>query len=205
MDIIKLPIERRDLRGSANARRTRRSGRIPAVLYGLGRDPVSVSVDEHTFAMEFDRGHRVFDLQLGVEGKEQIVILKDVQFDPLGDRAIHVDFARVDEKAPLELSLPLELEGEPQAVSGASLNFMMPDIRVSCDPRAIPENVTIPVHDLKPGDVVTAADVKLPESVTLVTDANASIVSYQLMRATEEETAEEADSPEVLTERPDED
>ena len=94
MKIVTLPAEKRDTLGSANARRLRRAGRLPVNLYGMGRPTVNFSLDAHAFALGFARGNRMFELEVG--DQTQVCLLKDVQYDALGDHSGGVDLLYID-------------------------------------------------------------------------------------------------------------
>lgn len=208
MKSVKLPIEMREKTGSAESRRLRRRGRLPAVLYGLDRPQVNFSVDGHEFANHFHHGHRVFTLS--VEGRTQLCLLKDIQFDTYGELLLHADFSRVDENVPVTLPVALNFVGAPEQVSGALVEFPNSDIHVTCRPKDIPESIDVTLTDLQVGQTITAGDVKLPEGLELDTPPETVMVTFHYrhaaVEAAEEEVApEEAAEPEVLSDRkPDE-
>lgn len=198
MDIIKLPIETRTKTGSAESRRLRRAGRLPGILYGLDRSPVSLTVSEHDFQRHFERGFRVFDLQL--DGKHQIVLLKDMQVDALTDQIVHLDFARVDENASVEVSVALEFVGEVESVAGAFLDYVSADLHVKCLPRNIPASLEVSLTGLAVGGHIRAKDVVLPNGVNLAVDGESVVVNYSMQREAEEDDGETPEL-EVLTAR----
>lgn len=207
MEIVKLPVSLREGRGSAESRRMRRSGQLPGILYGLKRDPIALSVDSHVFELAFERGQRVFDLSLDGSEKRRIALLKDVQHNAVGDRVLHVDFLRVDEEADTEVSVALNFEGQPQAVSGATLEVIRAEIEVRCKPRSIPEKVDVVLSGLQVGDTITAAEVTLPEKVELATEPDTVLVTFNVHHGkaeteesgevTEGEGEDEGETPEA--------
>lgn len=211
MKIVTVPVEKREALGSANARRLRRAGRLPVNLYGMGRPSANYTLDTHTFSMNFERGSRMFELQLGDE--TQVCLLKEVQYDALGDRLQHADFWRVDDTKPVTINVALEFVGVPEQVSGAVVDYVTREVHISCVPRKIPRHLEINVGDLHVGHHLEAKDIELPEGATLVDPPETTIVSFHYKHgggAVEEgeETAESTEGvePEVITERkPDED
>lgn len=209
MKIVTLPAEKRDTLGSANARRLRRAGRLPVNLYGMGRPTVNFSLDAHAFALGFARGNRMFELEVG--DQTQVCLLKDVQYDALGDHIQHADFWRVDEDTPVTVNVALEFVGVPVQVTGAVIDYVMREVRVSCVPRRIPHHLEIEVAGLQVGEHIEAKDIALPEGTALVDPPDTTIATFhykhaQAMEEDEETTEGDDDAePEVITERkPDE-
>jgi len=203
MDIKDLAITVREKSGSPDARRLRRTGHIPAILYGLKREPLSFSVEEASFQRDFVSGRRIFDLKL--EGKEQICLLKEVQFSSVGDRLLHLDFQRVDETNPVTVSVALRFFGEPVAASHAYVEYPRQDLEISCLPRALPPEIEVNLGGMDVGSHLEASQIALPEGVSLVSPATDVVVTYHFKHAPaaqpSEEAATEEIEPEVLTER----
>jgi large subunit ribosomal protein L25 len=193
MEIVKLPVSLREGRGSAESRRLRRSGQLPGILYGLKRDPIALTVDGHVFELAFERGQRVFDLSLDGSEKRRIALLKDVQHNPVGDRVLHVDFLRVDEEATTDVSVALNFEGQPQAVSGATLEVIRAEIEVRCKPRAIPEKIDVVLSHLQVGQTISAGEVPLPEDVELATETDTVLVTFNVHHGKAETESEEGE------------
>jgi large subunit ribosomal protein L25 len=202
MEIIKLAVEVREKTGSAESRRLRRSGRLPVVLYGMGRDPSHFSVDAHRFEIEYRKGRRMFELTAGE--KTQVSLLKDVGFDFLGDNPVHADFIRIDDSKPVTVTVVLDFIGVPSPVAGAVLDYVNRDIHISCLPRQIPDAVPVHLGHLTVGQHIEAGQITVPPGVTLVDPPGKTIVSYHYKHievvaapVVEGVPAE----PEVLTER----
>src|SRR4030042_1350253 len=104
-----LKAEVREQTGSGHAAQVRKSGRIPAVVYGLKEEPVSISLDAHTLVEGLHHGHRVVDVQIGK--KQEKMIVKDLQYDHLGRNIIHVNLMRVEVTEAIRGSVPIELKG----------------------------------------------------------------------------------------------
>ena len=203
MDIKEIPIQLREKTGSAESRRLRRKGLVPGVLYGLGKDPVSLVLESRVFSDAFEAGSRVFDLKL--EGREQICLLKEVQMDALGTTYVHVDFQRVNEEAPVTVTVAINYIGQPETVAHAFLEFPQQDVEVRCLPRRIPAHIDLNLSGMQVGTHVEAGDLELPEGVELVTAPTAVVATYHFKHAPAAETPageeEGAAEPEVLTEK----
>jgi large subunit ribosomal protein L25 len=194
----------REKPGSAEARQLRKAGRLPAVLYGLGRSTISLSVEGGQFRKLFEAGQRVFDLKHG--NKEQLCLLKDVQHDPIGDHIIHVDFTRIDEESIVAVTVALHYVGIPEQVSGAFSEFPNQDIKVRCMPRNIPSHVDVTLTGLEVGSHIEAGQIELPEGVELESAVHDVVVTYHFRHAgMDGEEADDAGAesvePEVLTEK----
>ncbi len=201
MEIVKLPVEVREKVGSAEARRIRRSGRLPIVLYGMDRPTANFIVDARRFDVEFKRGRRMFELTRG--DKTQVSLLKDVGYDSLGDTPVHADFVRIDDTKPVTLTVAIEFVGLPAPVTGAVLDIISRDLHVSCLPREVPESIQVQLGGLGVGHHIEAGTVTLPKGVTLADNPAKTIVTFhyksaEVAAAPAEGTAAE---PVVLTER----
>jgi len=170
MEIAQLKAEERQTRGTAEARRLRKVGKLPAVLYGHGQATESLAVPLHDLKNLIERKTHVLELLTG-KGRQQALI-KEVQFDHLGATPIHVDFARVSLTERVEVSVPLEFRGTPVGVAdGGVLDTTRVDMEIECVVTEIPESIRVNVADLKIGDFVHVKDVVLPEGVKAITPA----------------------------------
>jgi len=204
MQVHDLPMTLREKPGSAEARQLRKAGRLPAVLYGLNRATVSLTVEEDQFRKLFETGQRVFDLKH--EGKEQLCLLREVQHDAIGDEILHVDFARVDEKQTVSISVALNYVGNPEQVAGAFTEYPNQDITVRCLPREIPGHVDVTLTGLEVGSHLEAGDLELPKGVELESHVHDVVVTYHFRHAgmgdeIPEGEEEGSAEPEVLTEK----
>lgn len=202
MEIRKLPTEARKTQGTAESRRARREGRLPAIVYGLGREPYACLVDRHEFERELHSGNRTF--QLGVADKFEAALLQDVQYDALGQHIVHVDFKRIDLSAKVRVLVPLVFTGIPEVVAGSVLDHVSGDVHVECLPTAIPKEIEVSVAAMKISEHIEAKDLKLPEGVVLADDPHKTIASYHYKHVEAEPAAGEAvegAEPVVLTEK----
>ena len=188
------------LTGTRSSRRLRSEGLVPAVLYGLGEDPVSISVDwpELRKALTTEAGTNAL-ITIDVEGTKQLSIVKDIQRHPTRRDVLHVDFIRLDPNAEVEVEVPLILTGEARKVNQVSgmVDQTAFTLAVFSKPDNIPTEVTADVSELEVGETITVGDVQLPEGVRAAGDAEETVASAVVTRSTieamrEEEAAEAA-------------
>lgn len=203
-----LTVHPREKLGSRYARRERASGRLPAVLYGHGAAPVSISLDAREALRYFHSGEKVFTLDLPGESKAQTVILKDLQFDYLGTNVVHVDLARVDLNEEIEANVHIRLVGDPVGLKKANTILTHPtvDIAIQCTVATLPEHIEVHIGQLDVGQSIHAREVVLPEGVKLLSDPEAvvaavNMVKEEVVAAEATEVEGEAAQPEVITER----
>jgi len=195
---IKLAAEARTEFGKGAARRVRRAGKIPAVLYGHGTDPLHVTLPGHETMMALKHSNALFSIEL--DGKAQLAIAKDVQREPVRNVIEHVDLLIVKKGEKVEVEVPVHVVGEP--VPGTIHLLEQLTLVVEADATRLPDAIEVSVDGLEAGSVVYAGDVTLPEGVTLVTDASADvlIVSEPKVEAAEDEAAEDAAPAEAAAE-----
>lgn len=209
-----LTAEKRDRLGTRYAARDRKAGKLPAIVYGHGRDPLPITLDAHTALGLINKGEKVFRLDFPghKEADEmQMVLLKDVQFDYMGSRVVHCDFARVDLNERVHTRVHINLVGEAKGLKIAGNLLMHPvtEIEIECRVMDIPDHIDVDITELEEGHVITAGDVKLPQAdMKLVSDkhgAVAQIVQGVELKVAEATTvaAEGAATPEVLTAKKD--
>ena len=214
MEIRELTVTPREGVGKSVARRLRRSGKTPGILYG-GPTPINIAVDPR----------EVFRIIHGHEGSTQLlrvtfagskdsrmVILRDLQLDPVSENLVHVDLQEVNMDKPIQVTVALRHVGEPVGVRDTQgiLEMVLREVQVSCLPANIPEDIKADVSNLAIGDVLTVADLAVPEGVRVLTD-RAQAVATVAPPAVEEVAATVAAvagavagapaEPEVLTER----
>jgi large subunit ribosomal protein L25 len=203
-----LTAKKRERLGSRYATRLREQGSLPAIVYGHKEDPVPVAVDARTTLGLIHKGEKVFQLQMD-GGSPQTVLLKDVQFDYLGTRIVHCDFARVSLTDRVTVSVPVRLVGEAKGLKTAGAILMHPtgELEIECIVTDIPDFIELEISDLDVDHAITAADVKLPkENMKLVTDPHA-ICAQVLVQGAGPAAAEQAvvetaaAQPEVIREK----
>ena len=191
MKVVTLKALEREPGGSAGARRTRRAGQMPAVVYGEGEIPSHITVDSATFRHAVESGARVIDLD-NEEGADTRVLLKDLQYDALGLKLLHADFLRLSANTKIALAVPLELLGTPKGVQqGGVLTVQSGTVTLRCLPADIPENVAIDVSAMEMGESVKAGDVTLPENVELADDADQVLFTVAVPRGLKGQAADE--------------
>ncbi len=202
MSEVRLTVEPRTEFGKGAARRTRRAGKIPAVLYGHGSDPKHLSLPAVEFARAVrDHGHNAV-LTLDVAGSApELALTKTITTHPIKNYIEHVDLLLVKRGEKVTVSVPLVINGE--AGPGSLITQEYTEIQVEADALHIPEQLEISVEGLEVGTQLHASDIVLPRNVTLQTDPEALVVnvaeapSQEAMEAeieapAAEETAEEA-------------
>lgn len=200
MEIVSLPVEFREKKGSQECKRIRNAGRIPAILYGDGREPRALSLEAHTMEIALRRGARMFEFAVGE--KKQMCLLKDIGFNAVGDKMVHMDFLRVDDKKPVVVNVSVEYINPPMPVAGAVMEFINRDIHISCLPRAIPAGLTVSIAELAVGSHIEAKDVVLPAGVTLADPPHKTLVSHHYRSIEVAAPVEGAPAePVVLTEK----
>lgn len=195
-----LNVEVRESIGKGASRALRRTGRIPAVLYGGQDAPVHFSLEPVQLDKELHRTgflSKVFELSLN--GKKEKALARDVQFHPVTDRPLHVDFFRVSKDSKITVSVPLSFINEqssPGIKRGGVLNIILHNLEVSCDLEHIPSTIEIDLTGLEIHDTIHLTNLKLPKGVVATNPERdsdiANIVAPTVMKkaATEEAEAE---------------
>ena len=185
-----------------DARRVRRDGKIPAVVYGAGKPAVPVAVDPRHVSriLHSETGHNsVFDLAL--DGEKSKAMIVDWQYEPIKGSLLHIDLKRIAMDQKLRVNVPIELVGEPAGVKqqGGLLEQIVREVEVECLPADIPNVIELNVADLVFGVVLRVSDLPKTDKVKFVTDADqpvAHIISIkEEVAATPEAAAEAAAAP----------
>ena len=185
----KLNVKIRDGKGSSSARRTRLKDQIPAVLYHSGLDAISLSVDKKELYKALKTGQVIFEVT--VKDENQFVLVKDVQYHPVYDNIMHIDFQKVKEDEKISLEVPLKVTGEAEGVqAGGILVQIVNAITVKCKPTTIPDALIIDVTDLELNSSLFVKDIQLAADVEIITAEDLAVVSVQEPKK-EEEIVEE--------------
>jgi large subunit ribosomal protein L25 len=199
-DSVKLVTQKRDPKGSAEARRLRRRGLIPAVLYGHKEETVPVAISQEEFATILRHHTRVVDLQH--EGAQQKALIREVQWDHLGHDVLHVDFARVAADERIKIEVRIELRGTAPGVTGGGvLDQPLHSLNIECPAISVPESIRVNVGELQIDQSIYVRDLKLPEGVTALNDPDAIVVHVTAPVAEPEAAAApaaETAEPEVI-------
>jgi large subunit ribosomal protein L25 len=172
---VTLKVSKRESRGTRRARRLRRQGNVPGVLYGHGEATVCVMLPADDLVKAIRHGVRVVDLDQG--GALEKALIRDLQWDPLGHDIVHVDFARVAADERIEVDVRLELRGTaPGVTAGGRLDQPLHNLEVECLAISIPESIRVNIGEMQIGSVIHVRDLKLPEGVVAKNDPDAVVV-----------------------------
>ncbi len=202
METYTLEYVRRTPQGTRAARRLRREGMLPGVLYGHRKDVVPLAVKADQFEAFLRSGQRMVTLQDGPVS--EMALVKEVQHDALGTDIVHVDFARVDPDERVEVTVPVELHGEAKgAKEGGMVDQVLHELKIECRALAIPETFRVDVTELEIEQSLHVRDIEPPEGVKLLDDPDSVIVVVHPPRAAETpeeeaEAGEETAEPEVI-------
>lgn len=206
---ITIRAEPRNAKGSTAARRTRRAGHLPGVVYGEGKPALAVQVPAHEFEKMLHRHtgeHLIMDLVVG--GETRKVLLQELQRNPLTGHLMHVDFHEISMSKKLRIEVPITLVGTPIGVSqqGGILDHLLRQVEIECLPADIPEQIAVDVSGLEVGKHLSVRDIRLdPARYTVITAGDIAIAAVSMPKAEEEAApaaaGEAAAEPEVLTEK----
>jgi large subunit ribosomal protein L25 len=204
-DQLTLPAEPRDRAGKGASRALRREGRVPAVVYGEKKEPLSIHVEEKLLSKMLHTGHFMNSVvMIDYQGKPHRTLPKAIDFHPVTSRPIHVDFLRIGEHTKVHVAVPVRFDNEeasPGLKRGGVLNVVSHELELVCDAASIPNEIHIAIDGLDIGDSIHIGQVNLPEGVTPAnTDEDftvATIVAPSAMKAEEEEAAAEGEVPTV--------
>ena len=185
----KLNVSIREGKGTSFVRRLRSENKVPAVLYHSGIEGTSLSVEKNELYKALKTGQFIFEIN--VAEKDQFVLVKEVQYHPVTDEIIHVDFQQVKEDQKISLEVPLRTEGEAEGVKlGGILVQLLNVVTINCKPSNVPEALTIDVTELEMNSTLLVKDIELPDDVEMVTADDIAAVSVQEPKK-EEEVVEE--------------
>jgi large subunit ribosomal protein L25 len=196
-EISIIAAQRRERAGKGPARAARRAGRVPGVIYGSKKDPSMVTLDPRELDRELQTGAflaTIYDVQ--IDRDKERVLPRDVQFDPVTDRPIHVDFLRVSATSSVTVQVPVNFlneEESPGLKRGGLLNVVRHEIEMNCRADAIPSSIDIDLAGLDIGDSVHISMISLPDGVApTITDRDFTIATIAAPTVVqEEEEAEE--------------
>jgi ribosomal protein L25, Ctc-form len=198
----KLDVASRDPDGSRSARRLRRTGRIPGVLYGGDSDPVSFSVDARELRVALAGSGAVVDLSID-GSKPTPVVLKEAQRNPVRGDTTHVDLLRVRLDKPIHAVVALELTGVDDTTGvkeGGVLEQLTRELNIEALPTAIPESIVHELGEMEIGDTLTLDAIAAPDGVTLLDDPETTVASLSAPRLQTEEEAEIESETELVGE-----
>ena len=193
----KLNVDIRKEHGTSAARRTRLQNKVPAVVYHSGIEATPLSVDKISLNKALRTGQMIFEVN--VEDKDQFVLVKEIQYHPVTDEIIHIDFQKVKEDEKISLEVAVRSSGEAQGVKlGGLLVQMLNSVTIKCRPAEIPEFLEIDVTDMEMNTNLFVRDITLPTDVEMLTADDIAVVSVQEPKEEkEEEVVEETESEEA--------
>ena len=179
---LTLSAETRERAGKGASRAMRREGRVPAVIYGQKQDPVQIHVEEKALVKALSNGHFMNTVvMIDVGGAPTRTLPKDVQFHPVSDRPLHVDFLRISEHATVTVAVQIRFTGEENSRGlkrGGILNTVRHELELTCDASEIPDEIVIDLAGLDIGDSLHISAVTLPQGAeSAITDRDFTIAT----------------------------
>jgi large subunit ribosomal protein L25 len=204
-DIV-ITVEKRPGLGKGTARKLRREGQIPAIVYGGDRPPVSISVDEHALRelLKQEAGENtIFLLKLKGTKEERRAMIREIQKDPISGRFVHIDFIRIMAGHKIHVGMPVELNGDCVGVRhGGRIDFVSRELEIEILPREMFDKLTIDISNLDLGQHISVADLEplLPPSARFLEDAGRVVVVVETPRVTAAEAEAAAAGELVISE-----
>ena len=170
--------------GKGSARAARRAGKIPAVIYGDRKQPISIEIEARMMRKIINEPG-IFSrlLDINVDNGKHTVLMRDIHFHPVTDDPMHFDFLRVSQSSTVSVSVGVEFINEaicPALKIGGVLNIVRYEVELNCLPTSIPEKITVDLSEAKIGDSIHISAVELPEGVTpTITDRDFTIATLQ--------------------------
>jgi len=193
----------REKMGKGESRRLRRQGRLPGVLYGGGKPSIAMSFDSHVISrlVEEEGFHTsMIGLKIQGTGGENSALVKDIQWDPITDAPIHLDFHRVSSKDTVRIEVPVHVINDekcPGSIQGGFIDLIRRNLEVTCRADLIPDRVIVDCASMDIGDVVHVEDIPLSEGIEIIHDSNFTVLTVlaptvsEEVKVAEEEVAEE--------------
>jgi large subunit ribosomal protein L25 len=173
---VQLETQKREGRGSQGAKRLRKAGRVPAILYGHKEETISVALAKDDLEKAVRHGARVVDLRF--DGNLEKALIKEIQWDHLGHDILHVDFERVAADERITVTVPIELRGTAigAGAAGGLLDQPLHTLLVECPAISVPASIRVNISELQIGAAIHVRDLHLPEGVQAMTDPDAIVV-----------------------------
>lgn len=193
-----LKAEERAEAGKGIARALRRENKIPAVIYGDKKAPITITLPNKETSLEYSKGQMFTTLcDLEVGGEKHLVLARDIQLHPVSDNVLHIDFLRVTAKTKLNVMVPVHFIGEeesPGIKEKGIVNVIRHEIELLCSATHIPDSVIIDMSEMDIGDTVKTDDVKLTEGATIADPITRTICTMTAPRTMEEIEEGEVDA-----------
>ncbi|MFH1479519.1 MAG: 50S ribosomal protein L25 [Candidatus Omnitrophota bacterium] len=213
MEFVDLNVSSREEKGKEQNKKIRSEGLVPAVVYKKGEETLNLKIDKKSLAtaLHTDAGENVI-LKLHIKGakkeKEKTVIIKEIQKDPIKDIFLHVDFQEISLTDTIEVKTRLTAKGEAIGVKqdGGVLQQVLWEVDIECLPTNIPEKIVVDITNLKIGDFIHVSDLKAPEGVKILNDAEEVAFSVEHVKTVEDVVAAEpqegeTQEPELIREK----
>jgi large subunit ribosomal protein L25 len=208
MKEVTLKVRSRDKRGKEYAKKLRRNGFIPGVVYGQDAASLPLEIENKAFQALIRQGlgeNVLITLTTDdKQGKDRKVLIREIQRDPVKDDIVHIDFHEISLTKKLAIQVPIHLVGTPEGVTaGGILQHVLRELEVECLPTAIPEKIEVDVSSLTIGDSIHVADLQL-EGIDVLSDPESSIVSVvppTVFKEPEVAAPAAEGEPEVITEK----
>ena len=190
----KLDIETRESVGKKSTKAIRRDGKIPSTLYFKGDEPESIAIDKIELYQALKSDQRVYEVELG--GESQYVMVKAVQYHPVTDEIIHLDFMRVRRSEKMTISVPLVLVGKPiGVVEGGILSQALNQIEISCFPTNVPDQIEVNVDKMELNSSISVADVSTDDKeVEILSSSEINVATITAPSVEKEETVSDDDT-----------
>lgn len=209
MEQVELKAMEREKSGKQAVKKLRKSNFVPAVCYKKGERSINLKLRKEDFfkVLHTSAGENVIinlDLKEDGKSKERTVIIKEIQYHPVTDDILHVDFNQISLTQLLTVEVPIEVRGEPMGLKdGGVLEHLLREVEVECLPTQIPEQIEVEVSHLEIGDSVYVKDLSVPEGIKILNDPEGIVVSVKPPAAEKvvKEEAEEITEPEVIREK----
>ena len=195
----------RNSTGKGSARAARRAGRIPAIIFGDKKETISIDIEEREYKKIMNQSG-IFSrlLDLSVDGKSNLVLTRDIQFHPVSENPLHVDFLRIGKGSNVNVSVPVSFINEelsPGLKTGGVLNTVRFELELMCPADSIPEKIEINLEGLVVGDSIKISSVNLPDGVSsTITDRDFTIATIAAPTVMSEVSTEEAAETEEIEE-----
>jgi len=185
---VTLEVERRETTGKEVAKKLRREGRVPAVVYGAHREPVAITVDRKAVSELIQKGEHgirsVFLLKMAGTEQQRHAMIKEVTIDPISRKMMHIDFVRVLMDEKVRVTIPVHPNGTAIGVKeGGLLDWQVREIHIECLPNAIPDSIEVDVSALGVHDYLRVKDLTVGEGVKVLDDPERVVVGVTVARA----------------------
>lgn len=188
---------KRERTGKGDARKLRKKGFVPAVVYGADKDPEHIYIDKNTISKLVHQEATIFNLEIEGMSRQEQVIIRNFEKDPISDEILHVDFQRIKMDEEISAIVPIVLLNEEACVGvkkGGIIQHGLREVEVECLPKDLPSHIEVDIKDLDIGDTIKVADLVVPQGVKLAEDPEEIIVTIVPPAIYEEEVTTEETS-----------